>query len=307
MNFKVFVGLDVSKKTFDVSICINNKYTYLGGFPNDNKGVPAFMKEIGFQGFSLNGALICMEHTGIYTHLLLERLYNKNYKDSMRITEYARRFQYKAVLWQPPRKELVRLKNLVSLRNRLIKAKKMLAVPINEMAGMPSTSHRDVKRINAPVLDQIDRQLKETETQIEATVRADGHLKNLHEIVTSVDGVGKVTSWQIILCTNEFKDFADSRKFACYSGVVPFDHSSGSSIDNRPRVSHMANKKMKELLHLSALSATVMKGEYYLRKVKEGKNKMLVLNNIRNKLVHRIFTCVRENRKYEKNYTQLLV
>ena len=70
------------------------------------------------------------------------------------------------------------------------------------------------------------------------------------------------------------------------------------------------NKKMKELLHLSALFATVMKGklnDYYLRKVREGKNKMLVLNNIRNKLIHRIFKCVQENRKYEKSYINSLV
>ena len=66
---------------------------------------------------------------------------------------------------------------------------------------------------------------------------------------------------------------------------------------------------MKQLLHLSALSATIMKGElndYYKRKVAEGKNKMLVLNNIRNKIVLRIFACVKENRKYEKSYRPVL-
>ncbi|MCF6352283.1 MAG: hypothetical protein L3J06_04660, partial [Cyclobacteriaceae bacterium] len=37
---------------------------------------------------------------------------------------------------------------------------------------------------------------------------------------------------------------------------------------------------------------------YYERKVSEGKNKMSVINAIRNKLIHRVFTCVNENRKY---------
>lgn len=122
--------------------------------------------------------------------------------------------------------------------------------------------------------------------------------------------MGKVTSWYMITTTNEFKSHRDPRKYACYSGVVPFDHSSGTSIYQRPRVSHMANKKVKQVLHMSALSATIMKGElndYYQRKVKEGKNKMLVLNNIRNKLIHRIFKCVQENRKYDKIYRPHLV
>jgi len=38
---------------------------------------------------------------------------------------------------------------------------------------------------------------------------------------------------------------------------------------------------------------------YFQRKVAEGKNKMLVLNNVRNKIIHRICACVRENKLYE--------
>ena len=66
---------------------------------------------------------------------------------------------------------------------------------------------------------------------------------------------------------------------------------------------------MKALLHLAAMSAVNCTGEireYYLLKVEEGKNKMLVLNAVRNKLIHRIFACVRNNRKYEKSYTRQL-
>ena len=38
--------------------------------------------------------------------------------------------------------------------------------------------------------------------------------------------------------------------------------------------------------------------EYYERKVAEGKNKMLVLNNIRNKLLQRIFAVVNRQQPY---------
>lgn len=58
-------------------------------------------------------------------------------------------------------------------------------------------------------------------------------------------------------------------------------------------------------LHMASLVAAVHYEEfrlYYQRKVAEGKNKMCVLNAVRNKLVHRIFACVKENRLYEKNY-----
>jgi hypothetical protein len=71
-------------------------------------------------------------------------------------------------------------------------------------------------------------------------------------------------------------------------------------------VSHQANKGVKTLVHLAALTAirynTDMK-TYYDRKVNEGKNKMLVINAVRNKLVHRVFACVNQNRPYKKTIT----
>jgi transposase len=90
---------------------------------------------------------------------------------------------------------------------------------------------------------------------------------------------------------------------------APERRSSGQR-KGKPQVSHMVNKKVKSLLHLGAMSAiqhcTQLKA-YYQRKVKEGKNKMLVLNNVRNKLVLRVFACVREDRNYDKKYTPTLV
>lgn len=42
--------------------------------------------------------------------------------------------------------------------------------------------------------------------------------------------------------------------------------------------------------------------DYYQRKVQEGKNKMLVLNAVRNKLIHRVYAVVARGEKYDKNY-----
>ena len=72
---------------------------------------------------------------------------------------------------------------------------------------------------------------------------------------------------------------------------------------------------MKKLLHMAALSVVSGKGEmadYYHRKVEQAvprrdKNKMLVINAVRNKIIHRVFACIRDDRKYEKNYATALV
>ena len=55
---------------------------------------------------------------------------------------------------------------------------------------------------------------------------------------------------------------------------------------------------------MCALSASRAKEElndYFIRKVAEGKNKMSVINAIRNKIIQRVFACVKNKIPYDKN------
>jgi len=231
--------------------------------------------------------------------------------DSYRIAQYAFRNQDKIRLWKPSRKKIRDLKSLLSLRERLVNTRQQLATPLKEAQGFVDDEMVQLqKAMLKPVLATMAKKLKVLEQKIEDFIRSDQTLNELYEQVTSVHGIGPNVAAHFIATTNEFKDFTEAKKFACYSGVVPFDYRSGTSLKGRSRISHLANKKMKKLLHLSAMAAIRGPGElqdYYHRKVESGKNKMLVLNAIRNKLVHRVFAVVRENRKYEKIYAISLV
>jgi len=138
---------------------------------------------------------------------------------------------------------------------------------------------------------------------LDKIINEDENLSRIFKISTSVTGVGKVTTLFLICFTNEFTMYNTPRQLACYAGVVPFEHTSGKSVRSKPKVHYMANKKLKKQLHMCALSAITSDPElkiYYNRKVEEGKSKMLVINNVRNKLVHRICACIRENKMFEK-------
>ena len=335
MKFEWFIGIDVSKKTLDFSIHYESKFILHQQVANKKQGIRSFLTTCKKNNVHLEKALFVLEHTGIYNETLVDLLHDKGLNvwveqgvqikkslgllrgkndkiDAFRISEYAFRFQDKCRLWEAPSASLRQLKHLMALRYRLIKAKKLLKVPVGELKECSSnkTNVSLIKKLNDPIIKKLNSQIKEVEAEIEQVIKQDEKLMELEQIVTSVDGIGPITAREIIIATNQFESITDGRKFACYAGVVPFDHQSGTSINGKPRLSHFANKKIKQLLHLSALSATIMKGElndYYLRKVAEGKNKMLVLNNIRNKMVLRIFACVKQNRKYEKSYTHSLV
>lgn len=152
--------------------------------------------------------------------------------------------------------------------------------------------------------------MEHVDQQISMLIKQDEQLNQLFNLITSIPGVGLITATEVVLATDEFKAINDPKKLACHAGVAPFEHQSGSSIRGRTRVNQHARKRLKSLFHLAAMSAIRSKGEiqdYYNRKVADGKNKMLVLNAVRNKIIHRIYAVIRRGEKYNKNYTPGLV
>jgi transposase len=70
----------------------------------------------------------------------------------------------------------------------------------------------------------------------------------------------------------------------------------------KTRVFIMADKELKRLLHMAALCSIQLPGElrgYYLRKVGEDKNKMVVINAIRNIIIARICSGINNKKKYQ--------
>jgi len=125
------------------------------------------------------------------------------------------------------------------------------------------------------------------------------------QFAQSVNGIGTVTATALLVYTKGFTAFDSAKQMACYCGVVPFNKTSGSSVRYKPSVSPFANMKLKKLLHLCAMSAIQNDAElklYYQRKILEGKNKMSVINAVRNKLVHRVFAVLRDERMFEDKH-----
>ena len=194
---------------------------------------------------------------------------------------------------------------------------KILKTPLSDAKGLV-----DKKTLNSETvlcqssMDAMKADLKAVDKKIKELINQDPVLKELFDIVDSVKGIGPVIATEVLITTNELKaagdpDITDPKKYVCgwrstYSGFAPFEHSSGKH-KGKSKVSNKANKKAKALFHNGAMSAIQhckeLK-EYYQRKVSEGKNEMLVINNVCNKLVHRIFACVSRREKYNEKYKQ---
>lgn len=331
MKYKFFVGIDVSKLTFDVALLHkgNEQQTFHHVFSNDEKGMQAmvvFLKET-FVDYHHADTLFCMESTGMYCNALLHFfkeaaadvwvenalqikrssgiIRGKQDKTDARIIAlYAYKNAGAARLWKPSREVMEQIKNLASLRDRMVQTQKRLETPINEFKAIGDKKMAALltKSISKS-LKAIEGDIKRIEAKIKALMRNDESLSHLFKLVSSVVGVGFVTATNLIIHTNEFTVMNDARKLACFCGVAPFPHSSGTSIRGKTKVSHMANKKLKTNLHMASLSAIQFDPElkaYYERKVAAGKHKMSVLNAVKCKLLARVVSVVNNQTEYVK-------
>ncbi|RAJ89096.1 transposase [Larkinella arboricola] len=334
MDIYYYIGIDVSKATLDWAVFDGKLIVLQIQSPNSETGIKAALKLIkALPGFCPKTSVSCCEHTGIYNALILQQLFGASFPvwlesslqikqagglqrgksdqiDAQRIAEYAFRFRDRLRLWQPPRQLLQDLTSLSALRQRLLLVRSQLQQPINEQAGFsdPKRQKQLVKNCQAS-LKAINADLENVDQQITQLIQDDDQLKELFALMTSIPGIGMATATEVILATDEFNAITDPKKLACHAGVAPFEYRSGTSIRGKTRVSQHARKRLKSLFHLAAMSAIRAKGElqdYYRRKVAEGKNKMLVLNAIRNKLIHRIYAVIRRGEKYDKFYRYTL-
>ncbi len=327
-KFKHFVGIDVSKEFFDAVVILDGARdkSVHNQFLNNCNGIKALCKWLKEHGSNSENTLICLEHTGMYGKLIIKYLSSSNFSlwvemslkiirsiglqrgkndkiDAERIAYYAMKNSNEAIIYSVPRKEIDSIKNLLSLREKLVTTKASLLSNIKELKLFDKEVARLSEKLQKSTIKGIDSDLKKIEKQLNDIVNNDENLSHIFKLATSVTGIGKVTALFLICFTNEFTMYQSPRQLACYAGVAPFEHTSGKSIRSKPKVHFMANKKLKKQFHLCAMSAIMSDPElkhYYKRKVEEGKNKMLVINNVRNKLIHRICACIKNDKLYER-------
>ena len=334
MDIRYYIGIDISKATLDWAIFDGKVIVFQTQSENSETGIKTALKNIAdLPGFNKSEIVCCLEHTGIYNAHLLTHLHKLHIPlwlenslqikkagglqrgktdaiDAVRIAEYAFRFRDKMRLWQPSRPVLQKLAALSALRHRLIGVRRQLEQPLAEQQsfGEPALCKQLTKTCRTSIT-AIKADLEVVEKQIQTIISEDDRLKQLFDWVTSIPGIGIATATELLVATDEFIAINDPKKLACHAGVAPFEYRSGSSVRGRTSVSQHARKRLKSLFHLAAMSAIQVKGElrdYYQRKVAEGKNKMLVLNAVRNKLIHRVCSVVQRQQKYDKTYVPTL-
>lgn len=321
MQNQTIVGIDVSSATLDICI-MDSKGYHSFIISNDVQSISTFFSKHN------QPLIIGMENTGRYNWALYQVLKDvthrvfvipplhlkkslglirgKNDKiDAVRIAVFTKKNHTELLQWKPSADAVQKISVLLTERNSRIKSKKLLLTQRYDYARMKHLGiDKELEILNRQQLELLEKQIAIIEERIEAFIASDEQMQNQAKLIRSIPGVGKVLCWMMLAKTQNFTAITEPRKMACYSGVVPFDNQSGTSIRGKHRVSSYADKAIKATLHLAAMSAIRLKNdlrEYYLRKVAQGKNKMSVLNAVRNKIIHRIFAVIKNQSPYQNH------
>lgn len=335
MTFKNFIGVDVSKRTLDLCLVTAQGQRSFYQCPNTFDAIAGILKNICSEyGLQKEETLLCAEHTSHYVKHLQQacivgmlNLWLENpaqikcsqgvqrgkddKQDAARIAAYAQRFTDKAVILQPSKAIYEQLAYLSAERELLLTdAAKYKAQLKDEADFINQKLFKSKRKRTERLIKELETSLVAIEKEIGELIDSDPDCKRQYQLLTSIDGIGKQVAIHTIIETKGFTRFTDPRKFACHAGVAPFKYFSGTSIRSANKVSHRANKTLKKLLHMAALSVIRMQNElrtYYDRKVAEGKNKMSVINAIRAKLIARMFAIINKNSGYIKNLQTAIV
>ncbi len=324
---KWFVGVDISKSTLDLSLMDEESYGYFEDFKVENsfKGFAKIMKWIAGQDKKFEDCAFCMEHTGTYGLLFFAWLdandilfcvepglhlkrslgmtRGKNDKvDARRIADYLYSNRAKLKEFAMPSNTIVKVKQLLTYREQMVRIKTSLKNSFKSHQQYENITGLD--NISSEIGQQIEQQsvlISQIEKKIETTIESEAQLGKNFGLARSVKGIGLVTAAFMLVSTNNFSNFEDGRKYACYAGIAPFEYSSGTSIKARTKVSHLGNRKIKTLLANGANSAAIWDPQikaYYKRKVEEGKDHKLIINAISCKLVNRVFAVIKRQAPY---------
>ena len=335
---KLFIGIDFSKEKIDVAIIFAEGLTetsmrLFNEFKNSVSGYKQLVKWVEESSNETEPSLwlFCGENTGDYSKPLCNFLYGRGFDmwlenaksikdasgirrlksdrtDANMIAEYAMRNNDKAIVYEPLSESLSQLRELFLYRQMVVRhrcsfqvrrGEKRLNMEKSPVKTMISQSGRHI-------VTELNKEIEKIDKRIAELIDSDEELAQVFNIVTSIPGIGTQNAVCLMVYTDNFRRFNfDSRKIACYYGIAPFGRDSGTSVHTDPHVHYMANRQIKAMLSQAALSAAKFNpviASYYSRLIERGKKRQIVLNNVKNKLVHIVTAMVRNKQLFDKDY-----
>ena len=314
-----YVGIDISKLTFDIAV-ENGQGKYVHHkLSNDDKGFKTFLKLLDKQidqcvmeasgPYYLNLATFLNRKqipVSVINPLVIRRFSQMRMmraktdkKDAVMIAEYGKTEQPKH--WEPEAAYVLELKQMMAYVDQLNKNKTGFVRQQEAFKQNPKQSSFLNKSVQSTVAI-LDAEILKIEAKMEAITKE--HHQKLSEQLQSIPGIGKKTSMQLIVLSGGFTKFENAKQLTSYVGLSPRIFESGTSVKGRAKICKMGMSRIRSMLYVCAWTAKKCNKacrELYDRLLAKGKAKKLALVAVANKLLKQAFAIASKKEFYLEN------
>jgi transposase len=325
------VGIDPASESFVAALLtsLEDDMRAIEAFENTKAGFIAFQGWLEHQGATPEETVICVENTGVYSEALCYSLYEQGFllalavpfkvykaseegpktdrRDSQKIAEYALRYRDRLTAWVPQEALAERVKAILATREQLIRQKTATQNTLHAMrrkvVETPSVL-RALETIKASLAEQIEALMEDLKRLIGEQPR----VAQMVELVRTAPGVGLLMASHLLVLTKAFTERPSYRVLAAHLGICPNEYASGKRVWRPSKGRGYGPSMMRKLLYLASGSVVAhyeQFGHYYARKCAEGKSKLLVRNNVANKLLRIICAMLRNEEPYIETYRSI--
>lgn len=318
-KYSEIYGVDISKDFFDIA----NKKGRHQQFSNSMEGFKQFSRLL------TKSTLVVMESTGYYHYCLAQYLKDKGYIVSVVNPLSVKRFiqmklskvktdksDAKAICEYACVNEVPLYTGKNQNQAECLQILRMLEVYTKQSTALKNKVHGE-KTLGKPskiVYHSLNRMLKTIKKEVLVLEKRllelvkEEQLEQL-TLLKSIPGMGVKTAMMLIVMTDGFEQFENSKQLCSYIGITPTIRQSGSSVRGRSRISKMGNRELRSLLFLCSFSAYKYNKsckDLYDRIVAKGKSKKLALIAVSNKLLKQAFAIAKSGLPYDENFVSKL-
>jgi transposase len=317
-----FAGIEVSLLELLVAVRREGQTFPLRSFPNSPEGHRAVADYLARAGSMVR---VCLESTGVYgldLALLLDgqegiavmvanpravrhfaqALMQRSKTDPLDagvLLEFASRMPFQPWPRPSPRTlQLCALARRIEAVTDLCVAEKNRLHAASAAQALPAAVRQDIGR--SILFHQ--RSLERLARQAQQLIAADALLQERFAELDSVPGIGAASAVALLAELALLSPDLDVRQWVASAGLDPREHSSGTSVHKKTRISKAGNRHLRRALFMPALVAVQHDPHlrsFYQRLIARGKAKMQALVAVMRKLLHAIYGMFQHRQPYD--------
>ena len=219
--------------------------------------------------------------------------------DARVLSQYAARMQPEP--WQPPGAAALRLRTITRTISALVRQcvqHKNRQHALSASAALPALL---VRELQAQVA-YVEKRIRHLRRQALGVIERQPELLRCWQHLQTIPGVGEASGLAILGELAVLPATLDERQWVAHSGLDPKQHRSGSSVEQKTRISKAGNRYLRAALYMPALVALQHDpwlGAFYQRLVARGKAKLQALVAVMRKLLHAAWGMFHHDQSYD--------